>query len=171
MSIGVSEKSREAKASRFDWWSELYLDSQGIMCSSYHENYQKMILSLLNAEIRLWHIFLTFLHTVHLLSFLQWCNASKLKRCAQAAKDRTRWLKTYWKNVLFCRWKEHEVTNIARHPILELKDVLRLPLGDALATVVLIKCAAIWYRIGQHGIGFRFCSCDTRYIYFSIPLF
>ena len=33
--------------------------------------------------------------------FLQWCNASKLKRCAQAAKDRTRWLKTNGKTSYF----------------------------------------------------------------------
>jgi len=41
------------------------------------------------------------------------------------------------------KWKEHEVTNIV-HPILEPKDVLRLPLSDALGPIgLLIKCAAI----------------------------
>ena len=72
-----------------------------------------------------------------------------------------------WKSIqnvpyFLYRWKEHEVTNIV-HPILEPKDVLRLPLSDALGPIgLLIKCAAIWYSIGQHRIGFRFCSCDTR---------
>ena len=81
-------------------------------------------------------------------------NASKPKRCAReqysaAAIKKSHFAKKYnekkdFKMSLFpYRWKEHEVTNIA-HPILEPKDVLRLPLGDALGPIgLIIKCAAI----------------------------
>ena len=95
-----------------------------------------------------------FVNTVWNAAFLQYYNASKPKRCAReqysaAAIKKSHFAKnTMRRRILKCpffpyRWKEHEVTNIA-HPILEPKDVLRLPLGDALGPIgLLIKCAAI----------------------------
>ena len=74
------------------------------MCSSTMKITQKMNLFLLNAEIRLWHIFLTFLHTVHLLSFF--CSDamhqnSKDARKRQKIEHWTRWLKTNGKTSYF----------------------------------------------------------------------